>query len=336
MYIEDKQDNVRHSGFTVVELLIVIVVIGILATLTIIAYSGVQNSARTSVLQSDMEQASKKLQEYKIRNNEDFPASQALAESAAGIKASPNTTMTYYVDSASKSFCVQSRSVANTALVQSVTSTDAVPRAVACTDNGTLGAWRFNGDALDAMNSYVGTPTNVTYGVGQNGQANGALSLDGTGYVAFGNSSAFSQPELTMSAWVNPTALSGVRVIMAKETSYKYRLNGTSLEVLRSATGTGWSSTVSVASGMTAGQWAHTAVVLSQKSNTIRIYINGALAYTGNLNGPYTGYSSAALMVGTYNTSIGEPFVGRIDDARFYNRSLSAEEIAAVYTAGAQ
>lgn len=38
----------RQPGFTIVELLIVIVVIGILAAITIVAYSGIQNRARTT------------------------------------------------------------------------------------------------------------------------------------------------------------------------------------------------------------------------------------------------------------------------------------------------
>jgi prepilin-type N-terminal cleavage/methylation domain-containing protein len=39
-----------HDGFTIVELLIVIVVIGILAAITIVAYNGVQDRARATAL----------------------------------------------------------------------------------------------------------------------------------------------------------------------------------------------------------------------------------------------------------------------------------------------
>lgn len=47
----------RHrAGFTIVELLIVIVVIGILAAISIIAYSGIQERSRVASLQSDLRQ----------------------------------------------------------------------------------------------------------------------------------------------------------------------------------------------------------------------------------------------------------------------------------------
>lgn len=48
-------------GFTIVELLIVIVVIAILAAVTLVAYTGFQDRAETAVLTSDLAQASKQL-----------------------------------------------------------------------------------------------------------------------------------------------------------------------------------------------------------------------------------------------------------------------------------
>ena len=44
----------KRLGFTIVELLIVIVVIGILAAITVVAYNGIQNRARDAKVSSDM------------------------------------------------------------------------------------------------------------------------------------------------------------------------------------------------------------------------------------------------------------------------------------------
>jgi general secretion pathway protein G len=55
------------SGFTIVELLIVIVVIGILAAITIVAYNGVQNRARDAQRLQDMKTITKALELYKIQ-----------------------------------------------------------------------------------------------------------------------------------------------------------------------------------------------------------------------------------------------------------------------------
>ncbi len=51
----------RASGFTIVELLIVIVIIAVLAAITVVAYTGIQNRARTSALQSDLHNAATKI-----------------------------------------------------------------------------------------------------------------------------------------------------------------------------------------------------------------------------------------------------------------------------------
>jgi prepilin-type N-terminal cleavage/methylation domain-containing protein len=54
----------KHKGFTIVELLIVIVVIGILAAISIVAYNGVQNRANDVTIQSDLSNISKKIRLY--------------------------------------------------------------------------------------------------------------------------------------------------------------------------------------------------------------------------------------------------------------------------------
>ncbi|RZM20572.1 MAG: type II secretion system protein [Pedobacter sp.] len=59
----------RQSGFTIVELLIVIVVIGILAAITIVAFNGIQNRGKTASGQSLANSTVKKLEAYNSINS---------------------------------------------------------------------------------------------------------------------------------------------------------------------------------------------------------------------------------------------------------------------------
>lgn len=67
MLIKNKFEN-KQTGFTIVELLIVIVVIGILAAISIVAYSGVQDRAENARLQSGMSSVNKAIQLFYSEN----------------------------------------------------------------------------------------------------------------------------------------------------------------------------------------------------------------------------------------------------------------------------
>jgi prepilin-type N-terminal cleavage/methylation domain-containing protein len=55
-------------GFTIVELLVAIVIIGILATVTIISYNGITQKAITAAMQSDLSNAVKQLKLFQVQN----------------------------------------------------------------------------------------------------------------------------------------------------------------------------------------------------------------------------------------------------------------------------
>ena len=59
-----KPNTQKQSGFTIVELLIVIVIIGILASLVIVAYNGIQNRAKTQSAQASASVIQKKIEAY--------------------------------------------------------------------------------------------------------------------------------------------------------------------------------------------------------------------------------------------------------------------------------
>lgn len=90
----------RQKGFTIVELLIVIVVIGILAAITIVAFNGVQSRAQDGAVRSDLANTAKKFEIYRIdygsypQTVTDLPNVGAAASKSAYL-VSPSTTYNF-------------------------------------------------------------------------------------------------------------------------------------------------------------------------------------------------------------------------------------------------
>lgn len=121
----------RHTpGFTLVELLVVIVVLAILAAITIVVYKGATSKAHTSALQSDLAQAATSLGIVRTRTGT-YPADQ----SSADLQATSGATYHYNVSGDDKSYCLQE---SGWSLTYYVTDSDNNPLAGSC--NGTSGA----------------------------------------------------------------------------------------------------------------------------------------------------------------------------------------------------
>lgn len=98
--------HTKAKGFTIVELLIVIVVIAILAAITIVSYNGISNRARETALQSETASFAKAIEADKQIAGT-YPASAAAANGGRGLSSSSGNTVAYNVDSAGAAFCVQ-------------------------------------------------------------------------------------------------------------------------------------------------------------------------------------------------------------------------------------
>lgn len=65
-----KKEWAKQNGFTIVELLIVIVVIGVLAAITVVAYNGVQKRANDSKVDTDMRNLEMAIDMARTKNGE--------------------------------------------------------------------------------------------------------------------------------------------------------------------------------------------------------------------------------------------------------------------------
>lgn len=92
----------KKLGFTIVELLIVIVIIAILAAMTFVAYNGIQARARDGEVKSGIVQAKKKLLLYQVDNGV-YPATGN--QSAAGIS-NGNVVYQYTQTGTGAGFCL--------------------------------------------------------------------------------------------------------------------------------------------------------------------------------------------------------------------------------------
>jgi prepilin-type N-terminal cleavage/methylation domain-containing protein len=79
----------RASGFTIVELIIVVIVIGILAAISVIGYTGVQKNAADKTMKSDLDQVTSEMQRYASQNSGAYPATLPNT-----VVSSPKVTLT--------------------------------------------------------------------------------------------------------------------------------------------------------------------------------------------------------------------------------------------------
>jgi uncharacterized protein (TIGR02145 family)/prepilin-type N-terminal cleavage/methylation domain-containing protein len=160
------------SGFTIVELLVVIVVIGILATISVVGYTGISQRAIDVVLAHDVKSAVTKIDLHDIENGQ-LPSDLDEIDEGQGLRASQGNLFSYTYDSVSEEYCVQV--VHSSGRSYFATSDDKQPREGECSGSTSLAVsdpanWLQVGTQVWAKyNLNVGTRINGTSSQTNNG-----------------------------------------------------------------------------------------------------------------------------------------------------------------------
>lgn len=125
----------KHKGFTIVELLIVVVVIAILAAITIVAYNGIQNRAKQSAAQATAIQASKKIAAFAVDNSDTYPDD--LSVSTVNLQTGGDTRYEYWRSVDSRSYCL---TATKNNVSYFVSNSNATPQNGACDGHAANGA----------------------------------------------------------------------------------------------------------------------------------------------------------------------------------------------------
>lgn len=92
-----KANNTQSKGFTIVELLIVVVVIAILAAITIVGYNGVTSRARQATMQAGLDQTATQLSLYRTLNGE-YPANLSALNNGQGPDINGDYELRYTIE----------------------------------------------------------------------------------------------------------------------------------------------------------------------------------------------------------------------------------------------
>jgi prepilin-type N-terminal cleavage/methylation domain-containing protein len=205
-----------RRGFTIVELLIVIVVIGILASITIVAYSGVQQQARVVVLKNDMSTAATTLELTKVQEGT-YPTSQLAAD--AELKPSPGTVYQYTYTAAESSYCLTGT---NSGVAYMITTANPTLTAGVCPGHTAPSGGGSNPPAATVPSA----PTAVSAS-GGNAQAAVSWTLSSSDGGSTVSSYVVTASPGSFTATAGPAATTAVVTGLSNGTSYTFTVKAT-------------------------------------------------------------------------------------------------------------
>lgn len=336
----------QKFGFTIVELLVVIVVLGILASVGVVGYGAWKSRTAQNVIKSDLTNVVAAMES--ARNfGSGYPTTIPTT-----ISASKDVTLFGGGFNAGQAFCVQGTSTQSSGVTMYVSNTNKTPQSGNCSaTSGVMAAWPMNGPSDASGNSPNLTVTGATLTTGQNGVANSAYSFNGTtAYIDGGTSTNFTfngTDSFSLSVWIYPTGyhtvgtyglMNGI-IARGPATTYNYALelkNSTTISFIKRTGAEGLQFNNFTGIPSLTNKWTHVVAVVT--GGTVTLYIDGNVFGSSPIvGGAIQGVANDRLFIGTTggNSNPETLFIGSMDDVRIIKRALSAADVAAMYNAGA-
>lgn len=120
LIVGKKAVSSKYSGFTIVELLIIVAVIAILASITIVSYNVVTKNSREQALTADLQTVASALTESKSDNGT-FPSNADFA-SLEKANSSGDTTYSYTLNATTGVYCLEASAYGRTFHITSTNS----------------------------------------------------------------------------------------------------------------------------------------------------------------------------------------------------------------------
>lgn len=320
-----------QRGFTIVELLIVIVIIGILATISIVAYNGVQNNAHKTAVMSDLDSAAAIL-ELSLKQNGSYPATASVADNGNPLPASSGTTYQYVANNTNtlKIFCLTATNGSLNYNINQEGRSSAGACPVLHYDAGISTSYPGTGTVLTDL-SGNGVDGTLVNGVGY---SNKNLVFDGVDDRVETATNQTYGNNMTWSAWIYCTQnISTINMFMGRYLPYFGMYAGNSMYFSNIINGT-QRDIRSSPTNLVLNTWYYAAFTTKYDgTNTaMSIYINGKSNTTGTYAGVQTnpGYKFA---VGDGRVAtVWYPFKGMVSDVKVYNYTLSDKEISQIFS----